>query len=323
MRCWRSRRSPARRSARLGSQALAVGDRGEVARYAAGQRLAAGEPRRRQVAPDAAAARGRLARPGRAYAVGDEGAMWLWRGETGLWEADPAAPLNFQGNLLGIAFDPANSARGYAVGQSGVLLRYGKSWQQEPLPPKGPARRRRGRARKKRSAARTGRTRTSPRSPSRAPKRWSPTACCFRPPAALSRRAARQLGERLARGPGRRRGARHERALCGRRRLQTAAPPSGDTGALGGAVILERDSAGAGWEPTPTPSPVRRRVRLRRSGKAAISVSSQPEPPRTRARSKPKNRRLRARRRSSCAPIRSKRSGRAGGAAPDPDWLER
>ena len=54
--------------------------------------------------------------------------MWLWRGETGLWEPDPAAPYNFRGNLLGIAFDPNNPARGYAVGESGVLLGYGKTW---------------------------------------------------------------------------------------------------------------------------------------------------------------------------------------------------
>ena len=45
--------------------------------------------------------------PNRAYAVGDLGAMWLWRAETGLWEKDPAAPpAGFQGNLDGIAFDP-------------------------------------------------------------------------------------------------------------------------------------------------------------------------------------------------------------------------
>ena len=60
--------------------------------------------------------------------------MWLWRAETGLWERDPATPMNFRGNLLGIAFDPANPARGYAVGERGperVLLRYGKTWTQE------------------------------------------------------------------------------------------------------------------------------------------------------------------------------------------------
>ncbi len=72
----------------------------------------------------------------RMYAVGDEGEMWLWRGETGLWEKDPATPLNFRGNLLGIAFNPNNAAQGYAVGAAGVLLRYGKTWTQETaLPP--------------------------------------------------------------------------------------------------------------------------------------------------------------------------------------------
>ncbi len=34
----------------------------------------------------------------------------------------------------GVAFDPADPSRGYAVGKSGVLLRYGKSWDQDPLP---------------------------------------------------------------------------------------------------------------------------------------------------------------------------------------------
>jgi hypothetical protein len=78
--------------------------------------------------------------PTRAYAVGQLDArgdpqMWLWRGETGLWEPDPAMPRNFRGNLLGVAFDPAQPSRGYAVGQQGVLLRYGKSWTQDSLPP--------------------------------------------------------------------------------------------------------------------------------------------------------------------------------------------
>ncbi len=123
----------------LSSEALAVGDHGEVARYEPGQGwqpeslLGPGgqrqTPRLRAVA---------WPTPSRAYAVGDLGQMWLWRGETGLWESDPATPLNFRGNLLGIAFDPTNSARGYAVGESGVLLSYGKSWVQEPeeaIPP--------------------------------------------------------------------------------------------------------------------------------------------------------------------------------------------
>ena len=101
----------------LASEALAVGDHGEVARYQPGQGwlpeslLGPGgkheTPRLRAVAWPTA---------GRAFAVGDLGQMWLWRGETGLWERDPATPLNFRGDLLGIAFDPANSARGYAVG---------------------------------------------------------------------------------------------------------------------------------------------------------------------------------------------------------------
>ncbi len=125
------------------SEALAVGDRGEVARYHPGQGWFPESlpgpggtnktPRLRAVAWPS---------PGRAFAVGDSekgaGQMWLWRGETGLWEKDPATPLNFRGNLLGVAFDPNNSARGYAVGQQGVLLRYGKSWTQEEeqsLPP--------------------------------------------------------------------------------------------------------------------------------------------------------------------------------------------
>jgi hypothetical protein len=120
------------------SEALAVGDEGEVARYEPNKGwlpeslLGPGgkheTPRLRAVA---------WPTPSRAYAVGDSvssGAaqMWLWRGETGLWEPDPAAPVNFRGNLLGIAFQPDEPARGYAVGESGVLLRYGKSWTQEP-----------------------------------------------------------------------------------------------------------------------------------------------------------------------------------------------
>ena len=35
--------------------------------------------------------------PGRAHAVGDLGAMWMWRAETGLWERDPAAPDRLRG----------------------------------------------------------------------------------------------------------------------------------------------------------------------------------------------------------------------------------
>jgi hypothetical protein len=122
----------------LSSQAVAVGDQGEVARYTpgegwlpeslfeAGGRIA--RPRLRSVA---------WPTPSRVYAVGEFGQgtfapMWLWRAETGLWEPDAATPPNFRGNLLGVAFEPGNPSRGYAVGQQGVLLRYGKTWTQEP-----------------------------------------------------------------------------------------------------------------------------------------------------------------------------------------------
>ncbi len=121
----------------LSSEALAVGDQGEVARYepgegwqpeslfGAGGKVETGVRLRAVAWPT----------PTRAYAVGELGQMWLWRGETGLWEPDPATPVNFRGNLLGIAFDPNDPSRGYAVGQQGVLLRYGKTWTQEELPP--------------------------------------------------------------------------------------------------------------------------------------------------------------------------------------------
>jgi hypothetical protein len=117
------------------AQAVAVGEDGQIGRYAPGvgwrpESLydSAGKvqtPTLRGVAwPE----------PGRAYAVGDNGAMWLWRADTGLWEPDPATPLNFIGNLTAIVFSPSNPQLGYAVGKQGVLLRYGKSWEQVPLP---------------------------------------------------------------------------------------------------------------------------------------------------------------------------------------------
>ncbi|HYM46606.1 MAG TPA: hypothetical protein VES65_10685, partial [Solirubrobacteraceae bacterium] len=131
----------------LSSEALAVGDRGAVARYKPGE----GWLPESLFGPDGKVKTPRLralAWPtsSRAYAVGDENRegggeqMWLWRAETGIWERDPATPLNFRGNLLGVAFDPNNPARGYAVGTNvvgtgGVLLRYGKSWVQETALP--------------------------------------------------------------------------------------------------------------------------------------------------------------------------------------------
>jgi hypothetical protein len=118
------------------AQALAVGEQGQIARYIPGQGWipeflynAGGvvqTPRLRGVAwPE----------PDRAYAVGDEGAMWLWRSETDLWEPDPAEPLGFHANLTAIAFSPLDPAIGYAVGKQGALLAYDKTWTQQALPP--------------------------------------------------------------------------------------------------------------------------------------------------------------------------------------------
>ena len=129
----------------LSSQALAVGVEGQVARFVPGSgphpeqegiwkpesllNASGGKenPELRAVAWPS---------PSRAYAVGvpvqgklDQ--MWLWRGETGLWEPDPAEPPNLRSDLLGVAFEYGNPARGYAVGQQGTLLRYGKTWGQE------------------------------------------------------------------------------------------------------------------------------------------------------------------------------------------------
>ena len=91
---------------RARQQALAVGDKARSratcparagsrkACFGAGGRVA-----------DAAPARGRLAdarrAPTRSATRRSATQMWLWRGETGLWEPDPATPLNFRGNLLG------------------------------------------------------------------------------------------------------------------------------------------------------------------------------------------------------------------------------
>lgn len=120
----------------LTSQALAVGASGEVARYYPGvgwqpESLLTGSGAR--ATPNLRA----VAWPTRsfAYAVGDEGAMWLWRSSTGLWEPDPGSPPNLiRGNFTGIAFDPEEPDRGYAVGKQGLLLEYGKRWTQVPLP---------------------------------------------------------------------------------------------------------------------------------------------------------------------------------------------
>jgi hypothetical protein len=127
---------PGAPTAALESEAIAVGSEGEVARYIPGRGWieeslltgggARAKPRLRAVAwPE----------PGFAYAVGDNGEMWLWRKSTGFWESDPGKPPNLiRGNFDGVAFDPANPSRGYAVGHQGLLLGFGKQWSQESLP---------------------------------------------------------------------------------------------------------------------------------------------------------------------------------------------
>jgi hypothetical protein len=127
---------PGRPIGAIDAQALAVGDQGEVARYLPGQ----GWSPESLLGPTGARAKPRLRgvtwpAPDRAYAVGDNAEMWLWRKATGLWEPDPAKPPNLAlANFTGIAFDPGNPDRGYAVGKQGVLLRFDRQWTQEPLP---------------------------------------------------------------------------------------------------------------------------------------------------------------------------------------------
>jgi len=126
----------------LSSAALAVGLNGAVARYKPGEGWLPESlfgPGQKVEKPQLRAVA--WPTPTRAYAVGDRGEMWLWRAETGLWERDPATPPNLRANMVGVAFDPNDPARGYAVGTKevgvgGVLLRYGKTWTEETaLPP--------------------------------------------------------------------------------------------------------------------------------------------------------------------------------------------
>ncbi len=125
----------------LGSEALAVGDNGQAARYVPGQGWIA-EPLLNSAGKRATPTLRGVAWPesGRAYAVGDNAQMWLWRRETGLWQPDPAEPPNLaRANFTGVAFDPSRPSRGYAVGKQGLLLAYGREWKAEALPPGVPA----------------------------------------------------------------------------------------------------------------------------------------------------------------------------------------
>lgn len=119
----------------LESRALAVGGDGAVARF---------EPGQGWIREFLLSSNGNVSRPllrgvawpeaGRAHAVGDLGAMWLWRADTGLWERDPGSPIGFEANMMDIAFEPGNPSRGYAVGKEGTILRYDKSWQPDAVP---------------------------------------------------------------------------------------------------------------------------------------------------------------------------------------------
>jgi hypothetical protein len=122
----------------LGSGALAVGAEGAAMRYRPGR----GWQREFLLSSSGSVSRVTLRgvawpEPKRAHAVGDLGAMWMWNAADELWVPDPGVPIGFEGNLMDVAFDPANPDRGYAVGKAGALLSYGKSWEQDPLPPEG------------------------------------------------------------------------------------------------------------------------------------------------------------------------------------------
>ncbi|MFI5004599.1 MAG: hypothetical protein ACHQE6_06255, partial [Solirubrobacterales bacterium] len=226
----------------LSSEALAVGDQGEVARFKPGEGwqpeslFGPGErveaPRLRAVA---------WPTPSRAYAVGDKGEMWLWRGETGLWERDPATPLNFRGNLLGVAFDPNNPARGYAVGSTavgsgGVLLRYGKTWTQETaLPPQAGG------------ASFTSIAFAGSEAIVAYRKLPSPERDEYTGGLLVNDGSGWQVDQGAA------------AAIAANAPLAVAGLPDGGaaftTSGLEGTRVFERQSAGAPWQPTPTPLP--------------------------------------------------------------------
>lgn len=115
------------------AEALAVGEGGQIARYVPGMGWRAEALYNSSGEAVPTTMRGvAWPEPGRAYAVGDNGAMWLWLASTKLWQPDPARLPNFIGNLQAIAFEPGHPYVGYAVGRQGVLLKFGKSWEQAP-----------------------------------------------------------------------------------------------------------------------------------------------------------------------------------------------
>ncbi len=123
------------------SEAIAVGEDGEIAHYSAEagwtrEAIAAGggrPPRFRAVAWPVG--------PG-PHAVGDNGAMWVGLGGKSEWTPDPGAPDGMEGvDLTGIAFfnpeseNRSNRWRGWTVGTKGTLLGYGVGhWERYAVP---------------------------------------------------------------------------------------------------------------------------------------------------------------------------------------------
>lgn len=251
----------------LASEAIAVGDQGEVARYEPGKGwlpeslFGPGEkvetPRLRAVA---------WPTPKRIYAVGDKGEMWLWRAETGLWEKDPATPIDFRGNLLGIAFDPSEPSRGYAVGspslankensedeekEGGALLHYGKTWTQEAFPAEPPC-----------APKEAGNGEEVKRC-----KSWADAS--FTSVAFAGSEAIVAYRVLLARDKNEYRGGLIVNSGSGGWHIDTAAAaamganvpwavaglPDGGAAFAASGSVYEREGPGAPWQPTPTPFP--------------------------------------------------------------------
>ncbi len=158
----------------LASEALAVGEDGAVARYKPGRGLAAGKPVRARAGAwkrTCGCARSPGRRRTRAYAVGDEGEMWLWRAKPACGNAIRRRRSTSAPTCSASPSTPTTPRAGTrsgttAVGQGGVLLRYGKTWTEETaLPPqvagREPSTRSRSPARRRSSPTASSPTRRS------------------------------------------------------------------------------------------------------------------------------------------------------------------
>ena len=72
---------------------------------------------------------------GRAYAVGDLGAMWQWNAADDLWIADPGVPIGFEGNLMDVAFDPADPIAATPSARAASCSATARAGSRTPLPP--------------------------------------------------------------------------------------------------------------------------------------------------------------------------------------------